>query len=129
MDANHFASTGAADWLTEHLEKLTPDHISPAWVAARSRACAAHSSFLDRVAETPSLPPPLPPTPPQGACRVTVGITTCRRLELFKVTARSLLDSLGDLYQPAYQETASSSPGNSEPLVCRIIVVVDGSPA
>jgi len=157
----------AASWLRARLERLTPERSSPAWLKARAQRHCLHLPWPPLHNTTPQHQPPAhepkytpskqarvfkaalgsPPTSEtayfgdrdrSSCCRITVGITTCRRLPLFMVTAKSLLAELGDNFQPGGSNNGYTSDhhrGNSNernnstgcPLVCRVVVVDDGS--
>ena len=115
------------DWIRARLEALTPEHQLPAWGAGRPvshRVCATGPPS----APTPKLPRPdnIEASNKNCTCKLVVGLTTCKRLNLFRRTATSLLKALGDDYRPGYDQ--SGGCGRLDPLVCRIVVVDDGSP-
>jgi hypothetical protein len=58
-----------------------------------------------------------------NSCQVVIGMTTCKRIDLFMATATSLLEFL----QEAYDNPTKKKQKNNNSLVCRIIVVDDGS--
>ena len=92
---------GAISSLHDWLLLQTPQHASAAWIEARAEERPSALSAVASLDVAGEAPP----------CSVTVAITTCRRLALFRQTATSLLRAL-----------------KGEPRVCRFIVVDDGSP-
>jgi hypothetical protein len=89
------ATTSLYAWIASR----TPQHATPSWVEARDVARPA------ALAAAGALRPSS-----RSECSVTVALTSCRRLELFRQTARALRYVL------------------QNPAVCRVIVVDDGSP-